>query len=717
MNRLPEKLTALRKQFGYAQGDLAQRLQVPVNEYMNWENGNAICNVQQLVALAEIYHITVDDLVDNTKNIVFKEPAVNNVNIPYLPDMTSVTEDQEATVQMTAVQSANTERITDTISFEATRVNEIVDTTAIDTQRAEEEEAERKAAARRRRLAEKRRQQEEQKKKKTYIIAGIVAAIAVVAAILLLVFGRSSSKEINSLSSVNRLALGDTYSLFIDRNGRLEEKGSFHPKESFDGVVQVSAYDDHALGLKKDGTVVSSNADHEVDQWEDITMIAAGANHSVGLKSDGTVVCTGDDNACEVSAWKDITAVYAGNAVTVGIKKDGTIESCGNIDPSAANQSDVASVAFGKGSVIIVKKDGTALAYGSEINTTAWTNIDSAACGNNIAIGLKSDHTLACSIADEEMQKKVSKWSNIRYIAASGNTIIAINGNEKMYGAGDNSYGQYVETAKGEEDEEAEKLSVPKNIQVSATTVNVVIKWDSVEHADYYEVTVDTDPETKAKVDNNQTSIAVSALEDDKEYTITVVAHSDDDKKYAESEAAKYKYQYKSVSEKLGPVSNIHGEMGNGYTWVLLWDEVEHADYYIVTLDGGAEQTTLTNKITIALEGTNVSDGSTHNISVKACSESSAYKEGDASKTQLTYTKQKVEYDVIFVFRVNGEEVPDSRKSVTIIEGKYDITPYMPAGYILENPEANIFEIPNQMNEGFINIGVQPLKTDGSDGQ
>ena len=34
-NRLPEKLTALRKHLNYAQGDLAARLGVTVQEYMN----------------------------------------------------------------------------------------------------------------------------------------------------------------------------------------------------------------------------------------------------------------------------------------------------------------------------------------------------------------------------------------------------------------------------------------------------------------------------------------------------------------------------------------------------------------------------------------------------------------------------------------------------------------------------------------------------------
>ena len=65
-NRLPEKLTALRKHFGYSQGDMAEKLVVPVAEYMNWENGNTICRIDQLRQLARIYRVPIEDLADNT---------------------------------------------------------------------------------------------------------------------------------------------------------------------------------------------------------------------------------------------------------------------------------------------------------------------------------------------------------------------------------------------------------------------------------------------------------------------------------------------------------------------------------------------------------------------------------------------------------------------------------------------------------------------------
>ena len=55
--------------------------------------------------------------------------------------------------------------------------------------------------------------------------------------------------EINKLGSVNRLALTDTCSLYIDDDGRLNTMGTVPPLDDYDGVVQISAFDGHLLGL------------------------------------------------------------------------------------------------------------------------------------------------------------------------------------------------------------------------------------------------------------------------------------------------------------------------------------------------------------------------------------------------------------------------------------------------------------------------------------
>ena len=58
-NRLPEKLTSMRKQLGLSQGDVAAKMNIPVTEYMHWENGTSIPSIHTLKRLADVFGIHV----------------------------------------------------------------------------------------------------------------------------------------------------------------------------------------------------------------------------------------------------------------------------------------------------------------------------------------------------------------------------------------------------------------------------------------------------------------------------------------------------------------------------------------------------------------------------------------------------------------------------------------------------------------------------------
>ena len=64
---------------------------------------------------------------------------------------------------------------------------------------------------------------------------------------------------------------------------------------------------------------------------------------------------------------------------------------------------------------------------------------------------------------------------------------------------------KYVDTTEDDTNKQEETLGEVKNIKVDVTTANVVIKWDTVENASYYEVSVNTDPESKTKTSSNST--------------------------------------------------------------------------------------------------------------------------------------------------------------------------------------------------------------------
>lgn len=62
---LGENLQRLRKEKGLSQEDVAQKLFVSRQSVSKWENGNAEPGVDNLKALAELYGVTLDELMEN----------------------------------------------------------------------------------------------------------------------------------------------------------------------------------------------------------------------------------------------------------------------------------------------------------------------------------------------------------------------------------------------------------------------------------------------------------------------------------------------------------------------------------------------------------------------------------------------------------------------------------------------------------------------------
>ena len=69
INKFPNKLRDLRKSLGYAQGEMASRLDISVKDYMNWENGNSLPAFSQIQKMAILFNTPVELLMDNRKEI------------------------------------------------------------------------------------------------------------------------------------------------------------------------------------------------------------------------------------------------------------------------------------------------------------------------------------------------------------------------------------------------------------------------------------------------------------------------------------------------------------------------------------------------------------------------------------------------------------------------------------------------------------------------
>ena len=73
---LGEKIYELRTQHNLSQGDLANELNVSRQSISKWENGNSTPDLEKIVKLAEIFNVSLDELIKNEE----KEETI--INIP-----------------------------------------------------------------------------------------------------------------------------------------------------------------------------------------------------------------------------------------------------------------------------------------------------------------------------------------------------------------------------------------------------------------------------------------------------------------------------------------------------------------------------------------------------------------------------------------------------------------------------------------------------------
>ena len=70
---------------------------------------------------------------------------------------------------------------------------------------------------------------------------------------------------------------------------------------------------------------------------------------------------------------------------------------------------------------------------------SSWTKISSIAVGKNYVVGVHEDGTVSVASDDKDLKEAVETWTDVKYIAAYDDTLVAFNRSGKMYGYGDNS--------------------------------------------------------------------------------------------------------------------------------------------------------------------------------------------------------------------------------------------------------------------------------------
>ena len=672
MNKLPEKLNLLRKSSGISQAEMARKLLVPVAEYMNWENGNSIPDIEQLKTIAELFHVDLSALLDN--NMTFVAPAVNtnakSAEIPFMNE--EATQDISDDLEATRIASGT---YSNTAKKESTGQTKQLNTMDLEDITEDNDLGEDARVSRKQNTSKKKKQPAKKKKKKSSLILILCAAAALAVLGLILIFhgGFGSSNEVKTDDS-SRLVLTDRYSLYVNDSGSLEAKGEAGDAvDTLTGSVQISGRNaDNVIGLKKNGRVVTTNSSLDTSDWKDIVQVAAGENHAVGLKSDGTVVCVGSDSACDVSDWTNIAEVYAGDEVTVGLTEDGSFVSSGGVGiPSVTG---VKTAALSNEALYYEQSNGkvssVALSGGTALSTTRLTGVKQIAAGDDILAGLKSDGTVVVATDDEDIENTVSSWQDVECIAANGSTLIAMTNEGTMYGVGPNTYGQYENTAEGAEatataESDEDRLDSVENISFNITTETLQISWDKVTHADYYVVEISPDIGTLAKSTGTSASVPDSELEDGTTYQVTITAYSNK-KKYKESVASTVNYTYSSKKIQLDTPTNLKAVVESGGAWTISWDAVENADSYILSITGDDNITT--NQTYYTISGSALIDGYEYSLSVTAVSSDDSYSDSEPAELSAVYSAES-SVEVTIVFMENGSEVGE--QALTLAPGEY----------------------------------------------
>lgn len=78
---LGEKLVTLRKKHGFSQQQIADMLSVTRQTISNWECGQGAPSLDKAVELARIYHISLDDLAENSIEITAEEKSHKDLHI------------------------------------------------------------------------------------------------------------------------------------------------------------------------------------------------------------------------------------------------------------------------------------------------------------------------------------------------------------------------------------------------------------------------------------------------------------------------------------------------------------------------------------------------------------------------------------------------------------------------------------------------------------
>lgn len=268
-------------------------------------------------------------------------------------------------------------------------------------------------------------------------------------------------RKVAQWTDIVHIAAGKTFSLGVRRDGTLSLAGKFAnglDLEKTDGLrvltnaFMADAGDDFIAVLLDDGTVLAAgdNAGGQCDvgDWRDIVAIACGDAFTVGLKEDGTLVATPGAPA-EVSSWTKIKKIAAGGASAVaGITFEGklaaTIDSAG-----LEGYADLVDVGADDCGLACVRADGTVVTkftadmgydpdydYG-ETDLAGVTDALCLAVGEKHVVVMRRDGTAAAYGVNDDLQCDVGRFNLRPYLEQLPDASYVVRGLQPGTTAGD----------------------------------------------------------------------------------------------------------------------------------------------------------------------------------------------------------------------------------------------------------------------------------------
>lgn len=658
---LPNKLVILRKHFKYSQQDLAKKLNVSINEYMAYENGSAMCSMDQLIQLADIYGISFDEMFVNSVDIDLPD-IEDSLEIPFINDLieeSSVVEEEkimpsslEQTREVVFDDNLNNTIVAPSVSEDLADTHQEELAKTVVTRVVREENKPNDQSSNKPSGAAKNAKAKS-KNTNMIIAAGVVVAV-LVGLILWFVLGRNGNGADNKVGNVNRLLATSEYVAFVDDDGKVKVTGD-NSHLDIDDIVQISGSDSFVAGLKADGSVVVDNS-LDVKDFKNITMIAAGADHLVGLDSEGKIVCTGNDDACDIEEIENIKRIGAMEDATFVITNSGELRAFGSakVVDSIDGQSDVTKVSAYKDTVALLKKDGSVKVFGNAAyDTSKWVGVVDIACGNGFVVGLKNDGTMVYT-GSSALGEKVESFNNVKFIAAANDYYVGCSASGKCYGDGNNSNNQFTSVS----DEVA--LDKVSNFQYSISAKKVKLTWDSVEGAKHYIVSIDTSDKYSVKSETNSLSVDANKFESGKSYKVSIIAYGEDE---SESEEAVYDLHFEASTTALDSVNNISGKL-EGNSVKFTWDAVNNAKSYKVSIPDLSVETSV-NKPEIVFDANKFTEGNKYKISIVAVGNDN-YTDSAASEYEYTFegVKEKLATPNNISAKVDGSYVVFSWSTV-----------------------------------------------------